>query len=252
MQAARRVEQENVGVLQFRAFERAARDIDRLLALDDRQSRDIDLRAEHLQLFLRRRTIDVERGHQCLLAMLFADKAAKLGGGRRLARALQADHHDDDRRLGLELQLARVGIGVITAAEHGGQLVIDDLDHLLAGGDGTQHVLADGAFGDGIDEAAHDGQSHVGFEQRDPHFAHRIAHVLFGQCAAPFQAIEDGAETVGQSVEHGLSTPCAPWAPDQTRKTPADENSSASVANSSEFGFVVWAKKARKPSNGGA
>ena len=252
MQAARRIEQENVGVLKLRTFERAARDIDRLLALNDRQGRDIDLGAQHLKLFLRRRTIDVERGHQRLLAMLFADKAAELGGGRRLTRALQADHHDNDRRLCLELQFARIGIGVFAPAEHGGQFVVDDLDDLLSRCDGTQYVLTDGAFGDSIDEAAHDGQSHVRFEQSDPHFAHRVAHVLFGQRTAALQAIEDGAETVGQSVEHGLSTPCAQKAPDQTRKTPADENSSASVANSSEFGFVLWAVTTRKPSNGGA
>ena len=40
-----------------------------------------------------------------------------------------------------------------------------------------QHLLAHGLFRYGIDETASDGQRHIGFQQRDAHFAHRCAHV---------------------------------------------------------------------------
>ena len=56
--------------------------------------RDADLRAERGQLLLRRRPLHVERGHQHLLALARLEAQRDLGGGRGLARALQADQHD--------------------------------------------------------------------------------------------------------------------------------------------------------------
>ncbi len=191
MQPARGVEQQHIGGLQLRAFHRAARDIDRLLAFDDRQRGDRDLLAEHRELFLRRRTVDVERGHQRLLAVLLLEQLGDLGGGGGLARALQADHHDHHRWLGIEVE--RSGF---VAAEHLDQFVIDDLDDLLAGGDRAQHILADRLFGDRIDEATHHRQRGIGLEQRDPHLAHRVANILFGQRATALELVEDGAEPI--------------------------------------------------------
>ena len=51
----------------------------------------------------------------------------QLGGGGGLARALQADQHDDARLGALEVQAARL-------AERGDQLFVDDLDDLLGRG----------------------------------------------------------------------------------------------------------------------
>ena len=75
-------------------LQRAPGDLDRALAGDDRQGGDADLAAELGQLLLRRRPLHVERGHQHLLALAVLQAQRDLGGGRRLARALQPDQHD--------------------------------------------------------------------------------------------------------------------------------------------------------------
>src|SRR3546814_3321808 len=66
----------------------------------------------------------------------------------------------------------------------------------------SQDILADRKFGDLIDEAAHDGQRDVGFEQGDSHFAHRRAHVGLGQRTAAAELSENIAKPIAQTVEH--------------------------------------------------
>ena len=177
MQAARRIEQQHVGILQFRALKRAPCDIDRLLAGHDRQRGDTGLLAEHGELFLRRRTVDVERGHQRLLALLVLEQLGDLGSAGGLARPLQADHHHHGGRADIEVERDTFAAGIL-AAEHRDQFVIDDLDDLLARLDRFEDRRAHCLFGDAVDEVARNGQRHVGFEQRDAHLAHGAAHVL--------------------------------------------------------------------------
>ncbi len=98
VETARGVEQDDVIALQLGRLERALGDLDRLLAGDDRQRVDVRLPAEHRQLLLRSRAGDVERGHQHPLALALREALGELGGGRRLTRALKADHHDDGGR----------------------------------------------------------------------------------------------------------------------------------------------------------
>ncbi len=50
------------------------------------------------------------------------------------ARAIQTDHHDPSRLF--EIQR------LVTATEQGGQLIVENLDDLLAGRHRTQHFLA--------------------------------------------------------------------------------------------------------------
>ena len=73
---------------------RAARDLHGRLAGDDRQRVDADLLAEHGELLHRGRAARVERGHQHAPLVAVGEAPGDLGGGRRLARALQADHQD--------------------------------------------------------------------------------------------------------------------------------------------------------------
>ena len=91
------------------------------------------------------------------------------------------------------------------AAERLDHHVVDDLDDLLAGGDGAQHLGADGAFADLGDEVAHHRQGHVGVEQGEADFAQRFGDVGLAQRAAAAQAVEDAGELVGQGFEHGRS-----------------------------------------------
>ena len=213
------------------------------LAGDDRQRGDAGLFAEHLQLFLRGGAVDVERRHQHLLALLFLEQLAELGGGGGLARTLQADHHDHHRRRGIEVEPDR-----LFAAEHLDQRVVDDLDDLLAGGDRLEHGLANRQFGDVVDEAADDRQRDVGLEQRDAHLAHGVANVLLLERTAPTKLVEHAAETIGQGIEHPLPLHTQASRPTNEKraggrnlvgqrchyrfkqKTPADETSSTSVS----------------------
>ena len=95
VQASRSVEQDNVIALELRRLDRPLGDLDRLLAGDDRERVGVRLPPEHRELLLRGRASDVERRHQDLLAVALAEPLGELGGGGRLARALEADHHDD-------------------------------------------------------------------------------------------------------------------------------------------------------------
>ncbi len=104
---------------------------------------------------------------------------------------MEAHHHDDDRGLGSEIQLAVLGIGIFTPAKHGSEFVVDDLYYLLPGRNRLQDFRTDRLFGHRIDEAPNYRQCDIGFEQGDANLAHRFAHVVFRQRSAPFQAIED-------------------------------------------------------------
>jgi hypothetical protein len=197
VQAACSVEHQHVEALQLRRLHRTTTDIDRLLTRDDRQGRDLDLGAEHRQLFLRGRAIDVERRHHHLLALLL-EQAGELGGGGGLARTLQADHHDHGGRGDVDLKLGSVG------AEHRDQRVIDDLDDLLPRRDRAQHLLADRFLGHLVDELAGDRQRDVSLEQRDTHFAHRGPHIRFGQRATALETVKYAAKPFAQTVKHSL------------------------------------------------
>ncbi len=120
MQAAGGVEHVDVVAAEAGLGLGALGDRDRVFALDDRQGVDADLRAEDGELFHRRGAVGVERGHQHLLALALLQALGELGGGGRLARALQADHQD---RRGRVVDLQRAGVLVagqdVRPARHG-------------------------------------------------------------------------------------------------------------------------------------
>ena len=120
------IEQHHVVAGELGRLQRAAGDLLRRLAGDDGQRIDLGLLAQHAQLLLRRRPAHVERGHQHFLLVAIGEPVADLGAGGGLARALQADQQDGDRRL--RGKIDRLGV----RAQHGDQLVVHDLDHHLA------------------------------------------------------------------------------------------------------------------------
>jgi len=95
--------------------------------LDDRQRWRCRDRARARPLLHRRRPIDVERGHQHLALVALGHAAGELGCGGGFAGALETDHHDRDRRHGIEVD------GLAVGAQGRDQFVMDDLDHHLAG-----------------------------------------------------------------------------------------------------------------------
>ena len=109
VQPARGVEQDHVVAAQPARLHRARGDLLRRLALDDGQRVDARLLAQHLELLLCRRAPRVERGHQHLALVALVKALGELRGCRRLAGALQADHHDRHRRR--RIQVDRLGLG---------------------------------------------------------------------------------------------------------------------------------------------
>src|SRR3546814_9417040 len=78
--------------------------------------------AQNLELFQRGWTVDVQRGHHRLLAVLLLEQLGDLGGAGGLARALETDHHDDDRRRGVEVEFRRHVAAKHRSEEHTSEL----------------------------------------------------------------------------------------------------------------------------------
>ena len=134
--------------------------------------------ADRDQLLDRGGPVDVAGGEGDVLLAVLAQEAGELGAGGRLARALQAGHQDHGRAAGGEGELAA------GAAHQPGQLLVDDLDHLLAGIEAAEHVGAEAALlqrrGEGFDDLEVD----VGLEQGEADLAHRRVDVGLAQLAA--------------------------------------------------------------------
>ena len=161
------------------------------------------LLAQRHQLVDGRGTVRV-CGDQERLAALAHDPASELGRGRGLAGALQADQHHDRRCTGH-------AEGAIAGAEHRGQLIVDDLDDLLAGVDALEDLVADRAFLDARDEVLDDLVVDVRLEQRQPHLAHGGIDVGLADPAMAGQLAERVAKSVGKSVKHGTASLAAWW-----------------------------------------
>ena len=85
------------------------------------------------------------------------------------------------------MQVDRVGRG----AQHAHELVVDDLDHHLAGLDRLHDLLADGLGLHRLDEVLDHVERHVGFEQCAADLAHRLGDVALRQRTAPGELVEN-------------------------------------------------------------
>jgi hypothetical protein len=101
---------------------------------------------------------------------------------------LQADHHDGDRRRGVEIDALAVG------AQRGDELVVHDLDDHLAGRHRLHHLDADGLLFDVVGEGARHVERDVGLEQRAADFTQRRIDVGFAERAAASEAVENAAK----------------------------------------------------------
>ena len=163
----------------------------RLLPIDGH----VQLLAERFQLVHRGGTAQVGRDEQRPLA-LPAQVQRELGSRRRLARALQADKHDRGRRRRMRLDSS------LAPAQELHHLVVDELDHLLAGRDAAERLVADRLLADGRHELPRDPEVDVRLQQGQTHLAQGLVDVAFGQAALVAEASEDGSELVSQRVEH--------------------------------------------------
>ena len=140
---------------------------------------DLDLLAQRHQLIDGRRAVHVGR-HQERRLLLQLEPPGQLARGGRLARALQPDQQDDRRRHRGE------GDRRLLFAEQRHQLVVDDLDELLA----RPHRLERPAGPDRLllhplEKLAGQVEADVGFEQDPPNFPEPLLDRLLGQDPRP-------------------------------------------------------------------
>ena len=165
------------------------RDLDHVLRVAIGVHRHVQRTAKRLELIDRGRTIDVGR-HQSRRLVLEHQLACELAGGGRLARPLQADHHDDRRRHGAHLE------PLAPFAEHGGELVVDDLHQLLSRLDRLDLQHADRLRLDPLEEFAGEREIHVGFEKNAADFAQSFLDVGIGENATSAKLREHVPEFV--------------------------------------------------------
>ena len=132
------------------------------------------------------------------------DVAGELGARGRLARTLQADHRHDRR-------VARQVEGPVAGRQQRDELVVDDLDDLLAGRQAVEHLVADGPLADARDEVLDDLEVDVRLEQRQADLAHGGIDVGLADPAAAGQAAERLAQPVAEGVEHGSGEDSVGW-----------------------------------------
>ena len=126
------------------------------------KNRHSDLTRQRHELIDGSRPLQVAGDQHGAAAFLF-EQAGELGGRGGFAGAVQAHHQDAGGRIEIE----RRGV----AAEQSGQLIVENLNDLLAGRDAAQDILAERLGLDASDEVLGDLEMHVRLEQGEAHLA---------------------------------------------------------------------------------
>ncbi len=129
---------------------------------------------------------------------LLLKQSRQLAAGRRLARALEAHHHDDRGRHGRELDPR------VLAAHQLPQLVPDDLDDLVPRRQALQHVLPHGLDPHALDEVLDDLEVDVRLQQRHPDLFQGLADVLLREHTLPAEPLENGFKLLAEGFEHTI------------------------------------------------
>ena len=138
----------------------------------------------------------------------------ELGRGRRLARSLEADEGDHGR-------VAHEAEGPVARGQERGELLVDDLDDLLAGGEALEDLGAQRPLAHPRDEVLDHLEVDVRLEQGQADLAHRRIEVRFGHAATTGQPGEGLAEAVAEGVEHaGAGTLVTDGEDQAARRTP--------------------------------
>ena len=94
----------------------------------------------------------------------------------------------------------------VAAAHEDGQLLVDDLDDLLGGGQALQHVRAYGALSDLGDKILDHAIADVGVQQGQTHLAHSLLDVGLGNAPLAAQTSKRGVQFFGKALKcHRLS-----------------------------------------------
>ena len=79
---------------------------------------------------------------------------------------------------------------------------MDDLHHLLGGGDRSEDLVPDRLVLHAVDEAANDLEVDVGFQQRHPDLPERLLDVVLREPTPAAQTVEHGLQSRAEGVEH--------------------------------------------------
>ena len=194
VQPAGAVDDHRVGAVALRGRHRGRHVIRDAAGLDGDHP-DAQLLAERAQLLDRGGAMDVGRDEHRSAALL-AEDVRELRGGRRFARALEAD--EEQHRWGALRPDERHGL----AAEHLDQRVVHDLHDLLRPGDRLDDFLAERALAHGRHELADDLEVHVRLKKGDAHVAQRLLEIGFAHACATAEALERRVQLVGELLEH--------------------------------------------------
>ena len=176
VQAAGGVDDQDVAVVLHRLVARPGGHLDGVGLT--RLGVDVGLRlgAELLELLDRSRPLQVAGGQGDVLVLLL-QQLGELGAGGRLARALEPGHQDHGRPAGGEDEVAA------RAAHQLGELVVDGLDHGLAGVERLGDLLAREPLPQRGGEVLDDLEVDVGLEQREADLAQGLVDVVLGELA---------------------------------------------------------------------
>ena len=165
VQSTRGVEDHDVQAVRASRVEPLRRGRDGIGAVEGEHGQ-LDLPAELLELVDGRRALEVA-GDEPWPLRLASEQEPELRGCRRLPRALQAGEEDHGGRAAeSEPRVAR--------AHERGELLVDDLHHLLPRREAPQDVLSERALLDRGSEVTRDLEVHVRLEEREPDLAHRL------------------------------------------------------------------------------
>ena len=198
VQAARRVDDDDVAQVVDGVLHALLRDSDRVLPVAAVDA-DPHLVTKRLELIGGGRAVHVARDEQGRVLLLL-QTVREFGRGGRLARALQADEHDDVGNAAREDEL-RVG-----AAQKLGELVKHNLHDVLRRCERLEHLGGEAALLGASAELLHDFEVDVSLEQRQADLAHGRVDIFLGQAAFSAQAREYALQSLGKTFKHESSS----------------------------------------------
>ena len=180
------IEDERVPVVGAGDVQRLAGNLQHVRLAFGREHRQIQLLAQGFELIHCRRAIHVGR-YQQRGASLLMEQPPQLAARSRLTGAVEP-HHQHAGGIAAQLQAGVLG------AEQVHQLVVDDLDDLLARLNALDDLLAEGLGLDALNEVPRHLEIHVGFEQGQAHLPEGLAGIGFGDRAQAAQVPESVLE----------------------------------------------------------
>ena len=195
MQPARGVDDHRVKAEVLRFGQRAPGAHDRVQLARRVVHAQAGLLAQHVQLLDRGGPPDVGRDQQDVTSLL-GQPLPQFAAGRRLARALQPEHHDHARPL---IGLLQAAGGVAKQRQH---FVADDPDDLLSRGQTAQDLLVERPVAHPVDKRLDHLEVDVGFEQRQANLSQGRLDRGLGEASFSTNGAEDVLQAATERVEH--------------------------------------------------